>query len=38
MAFVEINGVGRAFRKTKPTALAITTNFVLVPLFAWTLG
>jgi len=38
MAFVEIGGVGRAFRKTKSTALAITTNFVLVPLFAWTLG
>jgi ACR3 family arsenite transporter len=38
MAFVEIKGVGQAFRKTKSTALAITTNFVLVPLFAWTLG
>ncbi len=38
MAFVEVKGVGRAFRKTKPTALAITTNFVLVPLFAWALG
>lgn len=38
MAFVEITGVGRAFRKVKPTALAVTTNFVLVPLFAWTLG
>ncbi|WP_208029803.1 arsenic resistance protein [Rhabdothermincola sediminis] len=38
MAFVEIKGVGRAFRNTKSTALAVTTNFVLVPLFAWTLG
>jgi ACR3 family arsenite efflux pump ArsB len=38
MAFVEIKGVGRAFHKTKPTALAIATNFVLVPLFTWTLG
>lgn len=38
MAFVEITGVGRAFRKTKPTVLAVTTNFVIVPLFAWTLG
>jgi len=38
MAFVEITGVGRAFHKTKPTALAVTTNFVVVPLFAWTLG
>ena len=38
MAFVEITGVGRAFHKTKPTALAVTTNFVIVPLFAWALG
>jgi len=38
MAFVEITNVGRAFRKVKPTALAVTTNYVLVPLFAWSLG
>ena len=38
MAFVEIRGVGHAFRKLKPTALAITTNYVIVPLFAWSLG
>lgn len=38
MAFVEIRGVGQAFRKLKPTALAITTNFIIVPLFAWALG
>jgi ACR3 family arsenite efflux pump ArsB len=38
MAFVEITGVGRAFRKIRPTALAVATNFVIVPMFAWTLG
>ena len=38
MAFVEITGVSRSFRKVKPTAIAVTTNFVIVPLFAWTLG
>jgi ACR3 family arsenite transporter len=38
MAFVEITNVGRAFRKVKPTALAVTTNYVIVPLFAWSLG
>jgi arsenite transporter len=38
MAFVEITGVGHAFRKLKPTALAITTNYLVVPLFAWSLG
>ncbi len=38
MAFVEITGVGHAFRKLKPTTLAITTNYIVVPLFAWSLG
>ncbi len=38
MAFVEVRGVGHAFRKLKPTALAVTTNYVIVPLFAWSLG
>ena len=38
MAFVEITGIGQAFRKVKPTALAITTNYVIVPAFAWSLG
>jgi ACR3 family arsenite efflux pump ArsB len=38
MAFVEISGVGQAFRKLKPTALAVTTNYIIVPLFAWSLG
>jgi arsenite transporter len=38
MAFVEIGNVGQAFRRRKPTALAVTTNYVIVPLFAWSLG
>jgi ACR3 family arsenite efflux pump ArsB len=38
MAFVEIGAVGHAFRKGKPTAIAVTTNFVVVPAFAWALG
>ncbi len=38
MAFVEITGVGAAFRKRKPTTIAIITNYVIVPLFAWGLG
>lgn len=38
MAFVEITGIGAALRKRKPTAIAITTNYVVVPLFAWALG
>jgi arsenite transporter len=38
MAFVEIGNVGQAFRKRKPTALAIVTNYIVVPLFAWSLG
>ena len=38
MAFVEISGVGQAFRKLKPTALAVTTNYIVVPMFAWSLG
>jgi arsenite transporter len=38
MAFVEISNVGQAFRERKPTALAIVTNYIVVPLFAWSLG
>ncbi len=38
MAFVEVRGVGRALRQLKPTVLAVTTNYIIVPLFAWTLG
>jgi len=38
MAFVEVKDVAVAFRKVKPTALALVTNFVFTPLFAWGLG
>jgi ACR3 family arsenite efflux pump ArsB len=38
MAFVDPGDVKQAFGKVKPTALALTTNFVFTPLFAWTLG
>lgn len=35
---VEITEVSRAFRKVKPTALALFVNFVFIPLFAWAMG
>jgi ACR3 family arsenite efflux pump ArsB len=35
---VEIHEVSRAFRKVKPTALALLINFVFIPVFAWTAG
>ena len=38
MAFVEVNDVGVAFTKLRPTALALATNFIVTPLFAWGLG
>lgn len=38
MALVEVKDVAVAFRKVKPTALALVTNFVFTPLFAWGLG
>lgn len=38
MVSVEVTEVGRAFRKVKPTALALLVNFVFIPGFAWTLG
>ncbi|RMF90826.1 MAG: arsenic resistance protein [Nitrospinota bacterium] len=38
MAFVEIKEVGQALAKVKPTALALLTNFLFTPLFAWFLG
>ena len=38
MAFVEVDHVGRAFRNVKPTVLAVITNFIVVPAFAWGLG
>ncbi len=38
MLFVEVKEVGKAFTKVKPTTLALLTNFVFTPLFAWFLG
>ncbi|MDA8394965.1 MAG: hypothetical protein M0T72_06940 [Candidatus Dormibacteraeota bacterium] len=38
MAFVEVKDVGVAFKKVKPTGLALLTNFVFTPAFAWALG
>lgn len=38
MLFVEVKDVGRAFKKVKPTTLALLTNFVFTPFFAWFLG
>jgi arsenite transporter len=38
MAFVRIGNVGNAFRNPKPTMLAIVTNYIVVPGFAWLLG
>lgn len=35
---VRIRHVGRAFRKGKATALALATNFLVIPAVAWTLG
>ncbi len=35
---VEIKEVSRAFRKVKPTALALFVNFVFIPIFAWAMG
>lgn len=38
MLFVEVKDIGRAFTKIKPTTLALLTNFIFTPLFAWFLG
>lgn len=38
MLFVEIKDVSKAFTKVKPTTLALLTNFVFTPLFAWFMG
>ena len=38
MLFVEVKDVGKAFTKVKPTTLALLTNFVFTPFFAWFLG
>lgn len=38
MLFVEVKDVGKAFKKVKPTTLALLTNFMFTPFFAWFLG
>jgi ACR3 family arsenite efflux pump ArsB len=35
---VEIKDVGKAFKKVKPTAVALFVNFIFIPIFAWTAG
>jgi len=35
---IELTDVGQAAKRVKPTALAIFTNFVFIPLFAWAAG
>jgi ACR3 family arsenite efflux pump ArsB len=38
MAFVDVRDIGVAFKKIRPTGLALLTNFVFTPAFAWALG
>ena len=35
---VELEHVGRAFKKMKPTGLVLAVNFLFIPLFSWSLG
>lgn len=35
---VEIKDVGSAFKKVKPTAIAIIVNFIVIPLFSLSMG
>ncbi len=35
---VELNDVGAAMKKLKPTALALFVNFIFIPVFSWSLG
>lgn len=35
---VEMTAIGQAFRKVKPTALALAINFVFIPAFSWAMG
>lgn len=35
---VEIKDVGRAFKKVKPTGIALFVNFIFIPAFSWTMG
>lgn len=35
---VETRDVGRAFKKIRPTAVALFINFIFIPTFSWTAG
>ena len=35
---IELNDVGQALKKVRPTALALGINFLFIPAFAWALG
>jgi len=35
---VEIKDVGRAFKKIKPTIIALFVNFIFIPSFSWAMG
>lgn len=35
---VEIKDVGSAFKKVKPTSIAIFVNFIFIPIFSWLMG
>ena len=35
---VEIKDVGSAFKKVKPTTIVIIVNFIVIPLFSWSMG
>lgn len=35
---VEIRDVGAAFKKVRPTIMALVVNFLFIPIFSWVLG
>jgi len=35
---VEIKDIGGAFKKVKPTVIVIIVNFIVIPLFSWSMG
>ncbi len=35
---VEIKDVGGAFKKIKPTIIVLIINFILIPIFSWSMG
>ena len=35
---VDLSEVGKAFKKIKPTSMALAINFLFIPLFSWALG